>query len=104
MTKHLILFLALNLIVFSSGCNDATDNVEEGKSELVIVRDQRGLDGCGFLLQGSDSVWFNPVNLDSVLMKDGLSIRIRYKKMEDLISICMKGESIELLSQQVVKP
>lgn len=98
MIKYSVIFISFILIILCPGCKETVVNSNDDYTKLVIVRDQRDLDGCGFLLQQSDSIWLNPVNLDSAFMRDGLSIRIRYKKSDGLMTICMKGESIELLS------
>ncbi|KPJ61703.1 MAG: hypothetical protein AMJ46_00285 [Latescibacteria bacterium DG_63] len=53
--------------------------------------------GC-WRIAGNDGVNYEPINLPEEFKEDGLAVRFKVKYRDDLVSICMVGRIVELLS------
>jgi hypothetical protein len=56
----------------------------------VTVIDQRGLDGCGFILKLTNQTFLIPINLNDSFKINNHKIRIAYK-VQSGASTCMAG-------------
>ena len=65
---------------------------KKGFTKAVIV-DKTGLDGCSFLIQASDSIMYEPINMEDKYKKDGLRVYIKYKRSRKATT-CMNGQPI----------
>ena len=74
---------------------------KKGFTKAVIV-DRTGLDGCSFLIQASDSVIYEPINMEEKYKKDGLQIYIKFKRSR-IATTCMNGQPIIISEITTVK-
>lgn len=74
---------------------EKSTSIPEGVVE-VMVKDFRGLDGCGFLLQVNDTLKLEPVELADSLKQNELKLYIRYQPVKDYMSICMAGLPVRI--------
>ena len=74
---------------------------KKGFTKAVIV-DRTGLDGCSFLIQTSDSVIYEPINMEEKYKKDGLQIYIKFKRSR-IATTCMNGQPIIISEITTVK-
>tara|TARA_B100000768_G_C11021480_1_gene266272 strand:- start:90 stop:419 length:330 start_codon:yes stop_codon:yes gene_type:complete len=74
---------------------------KKGFTKAVIV-DRTGLDGCSFLIQASDSVIYEPINMEEKYKKDGLQIYIKFKRSR-IATTCMNGQPIIISEIAIVK-
>lgn len=83
--------------VFVLSCEKESTNKCENSSE-GILKNLTGFDGCGWIIQLSDSTKLEPINLDDfdIDLVDNKSVCIRFHERTDLGSYCMVGEVIEL--------
>ncbi|MEN8122384.1 MAG: hypothetical protein ABFS35_18710 [Bacteroidota bacterium] len=63
-----------------------------------ILKNFTGLDGCGWIIQLSDSSKLEPINLDEfkIDLEEGKKVEIKYHERNDLGSICMVGKIVEI--------
>lgn len=54
--------------------------------------------GCGYMLQRQDQSRLQPVNLPEQYQVEGLELSISYRIIEDVVTICMAGEVVELIN------
>lgn len=92
-----ILFLFVLTIVFS--CKTKEKSVESNNSEcntVGTVKDFTGLDGCQFLIVLENGDKLNPAKMPAsdFQMKDNQKIQFGYKKMKDMMSVCMSEKAI----------
>lgn len=98
--SNLILIATVSLLLFS--CSKlkkvTTTNVDyaaEGYVKAMVVDIE--LDGCKYMLElESDKKKLEPDGLQEIFMQDSLPVWIKYKHA-DRMSICMAGETIDLL-------
>ncbi|SMF49486.1 hypothetical protein SAMN06296036_11581 [Pseudobacteriovorax antillogorgiicola] len=64
----------------------------------VKVIDAKGLDGCKFLFETSDGRRMQPINLDPTLEQDGLKLEVQVEPTQGMMSICMAGPMVKVLS------
>ena len=82
----------------------ACDKDEEVNCEITAkFQDLTGLDGCGFILVvdlEDEERRLEPINLDQFDIEpvDGMEVCIEFEVREDMASICMVGEIVELIS------
>lgn len=72
-------------------------------TERLTVVDRTGLDGCGFLLQRSDSSLLEPVNLPVEFLQEQIVVDVSYREISDRMSICMAGKIIEITEVKLAK-
>jgi hypothetical protein len=104
--KTLVLLLTLNL--FFAGCTEENE-VEPTCSVSAIVRDMRGLDGCGWVFELNDGTRLIPQMImfcgtpplpkemtEDPLYQfeytDGKQVLINYEIIPDIATVCMRGE------------
>jgi hypothetical protein len=76
----------------SGSDKQAKKMASKGFTKGVIV-DKRGLSGCSFLIQASESIIFEPIKLEEKFKKDGLEVYIKFKKSRKATT-CMNGQPI----------
>ena len=105
----LLLIASMCLLASLTSCSKDTDPVKNCGTPATI-RDLRGLDGCGFVLELENGQRLEPVpvfrcgndpnllTMDSsnFTWKDGLRVTIGYKELKDRASICMTGKMVEI--------
>ncbi|MFB6257689.1 MAG: hypothetical protein ABEH38_03265 [Flavobacteriales bacterium] len=72
---------------------------KKGKADSLLratVKDYTHLDGCRFLLITDNGKKLNPLELDSAYRKDGLKVRVSYRKKEAMTT-CMAGKNVEII-------
>jgi hypothetical protein len=92
---------------FLIGCKSQKNSTPEVEAVLI---DYTGTDGCGWLIEldnpdKNKKKILEPVNLGSFSLtkKNGLKIRLTYKEVSGMASICMMGRVVELTSISPVK-
>ena len=97
-----LIFVLLLPLFF--GCK--TKPSPEGKTCEVLgtVKDFSGLDGCGLLIEIGDGGLLNPVKLpDGAELKANQAVRFNYKKLEDMMSSCMREQAfVEITCLEVI--
>jgi hypothetical protein len=63
----------------------------------MTVKDYHELESCGFLLMNSDSVFFEPTQMDPSFYQNNLKVFVKYQLSKNQMSICMRGQRIDLL-------
>jgi hypothetical protein len=63
-----------------------------------ILRNLTGLDGCGWIIQLSDSTKLEPINLDDfdIELRENKPVCFQFHERTDLGSYCMVGKVVEL--------
>jgi len=91
-----VIVLAI-ISVFLFACEKEMVNKCENSQEGVL-KNLTGLDGCGWIIQISDSIKLEPINLDEfdIELVENKSVCIQYHERKDLGSICMVGKIIEI--------
>ncbi len=90
----------LSLLFYAGACK--TDVVDE-KGVNGVLKDQSGLDGCGWIIEVNDNgslKKYEPYNLSEfdINPEDGMKVRFEYESASEMASICMVGEIIKLNS------
>jgi len=97
-----LMFSAILVSVLASVSLFACENKNHGSrcedAEEGILRNMSGLDGCGWIIQLSDSTKLEPTNLNvfDIELKDNKPVCVRYHELEDAASICMVGKVVEI--------
>lgn len=96
----LLLFLACNT-------NKKLSEVANSNCETpATVKDFTGLDGCGLLivLENGDKLLPAKLNDESFTLRDGQKIKLNYKELEGMASICMAEKaSIEITCIELIE-
>lgn len=87
------------LSIIFLGCGKETENKYDNY-KAGILKNLTGLDGCGWIIQLSDSTKLEPINLDdfAIELKENKSVFIQYHERNDLGSYCMVGTVVEIES------
>ncbi len=84
------------LLSFSQSCKEKPDcyNGEPG-----TFRNYTGLDGCGWVIEFSDSTKVEPTNLNSFGIDpgEGKKVYVSYREINDMMSTCVVGKMIEII-------
>lgn len=94
-------FLIGFLIILAVSCNN-DDDIAHGKdcdnSESGILKNFTGLDGCGWIIQLTDSTRLEPINWNEfdIELIENKEVCIQYRERIDLGSYCMVGKVVEL--------
>jgi hypothetical protein len=97
-----ILFLSIMAFTIATmcllSCEKETTNKCENSQEGVL-RNLTGLDGCGWIIQLTDSTKLEPINLEdfNVELVENKSVCIQYVERIDLGSYCMVGKVVEIV-------
>lgn len=67
----------------------------------MTVKDYHELETCGFLLMNDDSVFFEPHQMDPAFFQNNLKVFVKYQLAKNQMSICMRGQKIDLLDIKV---
>jgi hypothetical protein len=106
----LLLLLSLILLGTVTSCQKNEIPQPNACGTLATIRDLRGLDGCGFVLELENGERLEPVydygfcgtpplpapTIDKVNFADGKRVSIAYKVLPDRGSICMTGKVVEI--------
>lgn len=68
------------------------------KSELGIMHDKTGMDGCGWMIEsGGENM--NPINIQDfdIALTEGMEVKFKYQAHAGA-STCMAGKNIKLTS------
>lgn len=67
----------------------------------MTVKDYHELEACGFLLMNEDSVFFEPIQMNPAFFQNNLKVFVKYQLSKNQMSICMRGQKIDLLDIKV---
>ena len=98
---------------FLAGCHDEDETINKSCGVAAIVKDLRGLDGCGYVFELTDGTRLEPQRLlycgtpplskemleDPLLnfeFVDGKQVRIGYTEIKDAMSVCMVGKVVKI--------
>ena len=94
MKKHILTLLIMTFLI--AGCNDEKSNCENGK--LGTLKNLTGFDGCGWVIQLSETLTLEPINLNDfdIELVNNKSVCVQYQINQDAGSICMVGVVVEI--------
>jgi hypothetical protein len=106
----LLLLLSLALLGTVTSCQKNDLASPNACGTMATIRDLRGLDGCGFVLELENGERLEPVydygwcatpplptpTIGDVEFADGKRVSIAYKVLPDRIGICMVGKIVEI--------
>jgi hypothetical protein len=105
----LLLLLSLVLLGTVTSCQKNEIALPNACGTMATIRDLRGLDGCGFVLELDNGERLEPVynydcgtpplpapTIDHVQFADGKRVSIAYNVLTDRVSICMVGKVVEI--------
>jgi hypothetical protein len=106
----LLLLLSLALLGSVTSCQNNEIALPNSCGTMATIRDLRGLDGCGFVLELENGERLEPVydlgfcgtpplpapTINNVNFADGKRVSIAYKVLPDRGSICMVGKVVEI--------
>lgn len=78
--------------------SDHISNPQKGTIKITGTIVYKNLEGGFFVIKGNDGRIYDPINLPEPLKKDGLKVKVNAKLREDLGSIHMVGDIIEIVS------
>lgn len=109
---HLIAFIVL--LISLNSCELLSTHVDEDEvtcNTFATIKDKRGIDGCGFILQLDNGDKLEPVSdnnsqvdtqstgpqpsWNGITLKDGKRVKIRYQEVSRA-TICMMGKPVRL--------
>ena len=72
---------------------------------LATVKDNTGLDGCGFLIVLDNGQRLEPLVMEdkTFKFKDGQRIRLNYEQELEMMSVCMGGMGVKVTCIEEVK-
>ena len=90
----LAIIIVLLCLICSCNLFDDDDDtfVIEGNVQFSPVEG-----GCWFIL-ATDQTRYEPINLPSDLMQEGLLVRLLVRPRDDMVSVCMVGRIVEIVS------
>lgn len=109
MSKITILFQAVLLFqLLLSSCTAKQKNVVPQKAEKpsntefvkVIFFE---VAGCGYMLQRQNQTRLQPMNLPEQYQVDGLELWVQYRIIQDVVTICMAGDVVEIIDIKKVE-
>ncbi len=88
-----IIFI-IGAIIFSFSCE------KESNCQNGVLKNLTGFDGCGWIIQLSDSTKLEPINLEDfdIELVENKSICVQFQERTDLGSFCMVGKVVEIKS------
>jgi hypothetical protein len=78
--------------------SDHISNPQKDTIKITGTIVYKNLEGGFFVIKGNDGRIYDPINLPEPLKKDGLKVKVNAKLREDLGSIHMVGDIIEIVS------
>lgn len=93
------LYLISFLFIFLISCEKEKKPENECENSIPgVLINLSGFDGCGWIIQLSDSTKLEPVNLeDSVIeLEENKSVCVQYHERTDLGSYCMVEKVVEI--------
>lgn len=97
-----LLNLTVVLLFMSMTFSSCESEKEENQVDLQegILKNFTGLDGCGWIIQLSDSTKLEPINLKdfSIVLEENKKVYVHYHVRTELGSYCMMGKIIEIES------
>jgi hypothetical protein len=106
----LLLILSLVLLGTVTSCQKNELALPNACGTMATIKDLRGLDGCGFVLELDNGERLEPIynygfcgtpplpapTIDNVDFIDGKRVSIAYNVLPDRGSICMAGKVVEI--------
>ncbi len=106
----LLLLLSLILLSAVTSCQHHELPQANACGIFATIKDLRGLDGCGFILELDNGEKLEPVYstgwcgtpplpapaIENIQFIDGKRVSVSYKELEDRVSICMVGKVVEI--------
>jgi hypothetical protein len=97
--KNILSFYCLAIILLCFACTsnkDASKVDTQNCQTLATVKDFTGLDGCGLMivLDNGDKLLPNTISDPNFTLREGQRIKINYKELEDMMSVCMAEKAI----------
>ena len=98
-SQILITTLLLIVAISNQSCEEKVEKSCKNSQAGVLIN-LTGFDGCGWIIQLQNSTKLEPVNLDdfNIELIENKSVCIQYQIRQDLASICMVGQIVELYS------
>lgn len=95
-TVKLLLIGLIILLSTSISCNKA--KLHDSDAVKATLNDFTGLDGCTWVVKLEDNEVLEPINLSdfNLGLKEGKKVWIKYKPAENMASICMVGQIVEI--------
>ena len=84
------------ILIALSGCKTSDNTMDETVIETTGTVTYVNLEGGFYGIVGEDGTRYDPVNLDERYKEDGLRIRFRAEKQEDVAGIRMWGEIVQI--------
>ncbi len=114
----LLLLLSLALLSTVTSCQKNALPAPESCGTVATIKDMRGLDGCGFVLELDNGERLEPLydygfcatpplpvpTIDKVTFADGKRVSIAYKVLPDRAGICMVGKIVEITCISEINP
>jgi hypothetical protein len=91
MTTRIFLATALALVTLGFSCDVTTPDLDQVGTVRFIE-----IEGGCWVIETSDAT-YEPINLPAELRVDGLGVAFEATVRDDLASICMVGQIVELL-------
>lgn len=106
----LLLLLSLILLSAVTSCQHNELPQANACGTFATIRDLRGLDGCGIVLELDNGEKLEPLynaswcgtpplpppTIENIALMDGKRVSISYKELTDRVSICMVGKVVEI--------
>lgn len=102
MRLPLSLFFGAFLLLMGCAASDnsnTNDDVEASGEQTMTRGTVRyvDLEGGFYGIEGEDGAKYNPMNLAEEYREDGLAVRFRYRKRDDVMTTQMWGQNVEIL-------
>ena len=87
-----LLFICFSIYLVACHKNDCNGTVE------ATIKDLKGLDGCGFVIELNNGDYLEPTNLTdfAINIQDGQKVWISYSPNTQMMSICMVGQIVDI--------
>lgn len=94
---NILLFVLITISLFScdKGFIDSCENGRQG-----VLKNLTGLDGCGWMIQLSDTERLQPSNLleFDIELIDNKPVCVQYRELDNIMNTCMAGQMVEIIS------
>ena len=94
---NILLFVLISLSLFScnKGFSDSCENGRQG-----VLKNLTGLDGCGWMIQLSDTERLDPMNLHKfdIELIENRPVCVQYRELDNIMNTCMAGKIVEIIS------
>ena len=100
--RAIAIVISLVLLIGCSNAKETTSDNDCRGGEFLKLIDLTGLDGCGLVFEQQNGDRLEPLNLSaySIELEVGETYQVLYKVRSDAMSVCMVGQTIEILCIQ----